>query len=218
MMKTYKEVYFRIETPMYYNNNGVGFKNQQDSESFHSKVLNIFLNDGWQLKEDKYKSNGGCNKITKDKQELYLHPQSFSGIVLEENISYIEQLLSDSNIFELRKTDIYEEVFDITDKEYLNILESKRQEIKLDIMEVYKTKRSNLYITNNMSQIKKVLDKYRIKRLSHYIGVYSSSNIDWQYIADIFEGLVNEKKIISAQTRNGVGYRTDKKLLKKMTA
>ena len=114
-MKTYKNVYFRINTPSYYNPNGVGFKNPEDSNKFHTETLNIFLNDNWTVKESKYKSCGGCVRVTKDKQELYLHPQSFSGVVLEDNIIYIEQLLSNNDLFKFERTDIYDDVFDITD-------------------------------------------------------------------------------------------------------
>lgn len=214
-MKTYKKVYFRIKTPLYSNPNGVGFSNDQDGQTFNTEALNIFLNDGWCLKNDKYKSNNVCYRVTKDKQELHLHPQTFSGVIIEENIPYIEQLLSGNKVFEHYHTDIYEEVFDITDEEYLNILKSKKKEIESDILEAYKTKRSNLYITSR-SPIEKVLNKYRIKRLTHHTGVYSSSNIDWQYITDVFEGLVNEQKIVIAKTRHGIGYRTDKKFLQKL--
>jgi len=217
-MKIYKNVYFRINTPSYYKPNGVGFKTPEDSNKFHTETLNIFLNDNWTVKESKYKSNGGCARVVKDKQELYLHPQSLSGVVLEDNIPYIEQLLSNNDLFKFERIDIYDDVFDITDEEYLNILKSKRNEIELDILEVYKTKRKNLYITGDINQNNKVLDKYRIKRLSHYTGVYSSSNIDWQYIVDVFESLISEKRIVTAQTRSGIGYRTDKKLLGKITA
>jgi len=208
-MKKYKRVYFRIHTQMYYNNHsyGVGFQNQQDRELFDITVTNIFLNDGWEIKKEKYKSSGSCTTVIKDKQELYLHPQSFSGVVLEENISYIENLISNSCIFKFEKTDIYEDVFDITDEEYLKILESKKEEIRNDLLEIYKTKRSNLYITS-YSPIDKIVSKYRISRLTHYVGVYSSSDIEWEFIINIFEDLKKDDMLISAKTRNGIGYRT----------
>lgn len=214
----YKQIYFRINTPSYYpkNQSWVGFNNQEDSQQFHNTALNLFLNDGWKLKEDGYKGAGSCDRIMKDKQELYLHPQSFSGVVLEENIPYIEQLINNSNVFKYERTDIYEDVFDITDEEYLSILESKKQYIEQDILETYKTKRSNLYITDTWSCLNRVLDKYRIKRLSHYIGVISSSNKDVQYIYEVFEKLVEQGEIIIASTKHGIGYRTKTKKDKKI--
>jgi hypothetical protein len=207
-MNNYKHVYFRIDTPSYYKvKYGVGFEDQNDSEAFDRAATNIFLNAGWQIKKEKY--NSGCTTVTKDKQELYLHPQNFSGVVKEENIPEVEALLSKSEMFRFEKTDIYEDIFDITDEEYINILESKETEITKDILEAYKTKRSNLYIPSS-TPLQNVLDKYRIKRLVHYVGVYSNDNIDWKYIENIFESLVTEGKIITAQTRYGTAYRTAK--------
>lgn len=215
-MKIYKNTYFRIETPIYYNSkHGVGFENDQDRVNFHNEALNIFLNDGWELKKERY--NGSCSRVIKDEQELYLHPQNFSGVVIEENIPYIEQLINNSNMFQLRWTDTYEEVFDITNEEYMNILKAKRTEIETDIIEAYKTKRSNLYITSS-SPISNVLNKYKIKRLINFSGDASSGNLDYKFIADIFEGLVCENKIVTAKTKSGTGYRTDKKFLQKVTA
>ena len=209
-MTKYKKVYFRIRTPMYYNpKHGVGFITPGDADLFHKSITELFLNDGWKIKKERINS-GYCNTIIKDKQELYLHPQSVSGVVVEENIPYIEQLLSSSNIFKFEKTDIYEDVFDITDEEYINILKSKQNEIEQDILAVYKTKRKNLYITDTWTPLNKVLDKYRIKRLSNYSGVISSSNIDVRYITEVFENLVKQNKIVTANTKHGIGYRTNK--------
>ena len=212
-MTNYKNVYFRIHTPMYYNPKyGVGFTTPGDADLFHKSITELFLNDGWKIKKERINISC-CNTITKDKQELYLHPQSVSGVVSEENIPHIEQLLSNSSIFKFEKTDIYEDVFDITDEEYINTLKSKQNEIEQDILAVYKTKRKNLYITDTWTPLNKVLDKYRIKRLSNYLGVISSSNIDVQYITELFENLVKQNKIVTAKTKYGLGYRTNKELL-----
>jgi len=211
-MSNYKKVYFRIRTPMYYNPEyGLGFSTPEDAMLFDKTIAELFLNDGWTVKEKKFKDS--CNRVVKKKQELYLHPQSVSGVVLEENIPHIEQLLSNSSIFEFKKTDIYEDVFDITDEEYMNILKSKQAEIEKDILIVYKTKRRNLYITDTWTPLNKVLDKYRIKRLSNYSSVISSNNIDFQYITELFEDLIKQNKIVTAKTKHGIGYRTNKELL-----
>lgn len=209
----YKKVYFRINTPMYYNSKyGVGWGSPEEGQLFDVTIKNIFIKDGWRIKENEI--SDGCTTVINCKQELYLHPQSISGVVLIESIPHIEDLLSNNDIFELERTDIYEDVFDITDDEYINLLKSKKEYIKQDILEACKTKRSNLYITDSWGVISNVTNKYRIKRLSNYIGVVSSDNIDIQYISELFESLVNKNKIITADTKHGIGYRTDKKFLK----
>lgn len=212
----YKRVYFRINTPSYYkNSHGVGFENQQAGEKFQEVATEIFLNDGWTIKQTKY--NSGCKTVTKDKQELYLHPQSFSGVILEDNIQYIENLISHNSLFKFERTDIYEEVFDLTDEEYIDLLKGKQSEIEFDLLKTCQTKRSNLYITNDWAVLDKVLNKYRIKRLSHYVGVYSSSNPDIKWMGEVFDKLVADGKIATAKCNSGTGYRTvdfdDKKIL-----
>ncbi len=211
----YKRVYFRINTPSY-RTNGIGFQDQ-DGKRFDDEAVQVFLNDGWDIKK-KRTDNGCCSTVTKDKQELYLHPDHFSGVVVEDIIPHIEQIIKGGSLFEPRWTDVYDEVFDITDEEYMELLQSKRTEIEQDLLEKFQTKRSNLYITSSWSIVDNVLSKYRIKRLTHYVGVYSSSNADCQFIAKIFDDLVNAGKIVTAQTKNGTGYRTNKKLLQKATA
>jgi hypothetical protein len=204
----YRHVYFRINTPSYYPKNryGVGFSTQEDAQMFQNKTTELFLNEGWEIKVKR--NNYGCNTITKTKQELYLHPQSISGVVAEEDISIIENILSKSTWFNLEKTDIYESVFDITDEAYLKILEDKRNFIEQDILEKYKTKRSNLYITDSYSPLLSVLKKYKIKRLSKYIGVVCSDDIDVEFMRRIFEDLIKRGEIITNRVKSGIGYRT----------
>lgn len=207
MKNVYKRVYFRINTPSYYNSSyGVGFGNENDRDLFHQTITELFLSDGWSIKEKRF--SGGCSTVQKDKQELYLHPQSISGVVSEVNILDIEDLLMSSNLFEFTKTDTYEDVYDITNDEYIEILESKKEDITNNILTAFKTKRRNLFITCSYSVLDKVLDKYRIKRLSHFIGVRTSSDIDVIWISNLFENLINEGKIITSPTRNGTGYRS----------
>lgn len=215
-MSNYRHVYFRINTSSYYNAKyGLGFDSEETTKQFKAEAANIFINDGWEVKKDKY--NSSCPTVIKDKQELYLHPQSFSGVVKEDNILYIENLLKNSNIFTFRNTDIYYECFDIADEEYLNILESKRIEIANDILESHKTKRSNLYRIG-YTCLDTVFKKYQIRRLSHHSASYSSNDIDWKYIEGVFNDLIKENKILTAQTKHGTGYRTAKEKELKATA
>jgi hypothetical protein len=205
-MNNYKHVYFRINTPSYYKAKyGVGFEDQNASEVFDKAATNIFLNTGWQIKKEKY--NGGCTGVIKDKQELYLHPQSFSGVVKGENIPEIEALLSNSEMFKFERTDIYEDLFDMTDEEYINMLKEKTKEIRNDILKTFKTKKSNLYITDTWTPLQNVLKNYRVKRISKIYGM-SSSDIDYLFMVELFENLINEGKIKTAQCQSGTGYRT----------
>jgi len=205
-MTNYKKVYFRINTPSYYKNKyGVGFESNEDGEIFQKSITELFLNDGWEIKKERF--NGGCNSVMKDKQELYLHPQSISGAVLEEDISKIENVLSNNGLFKFEKTDIYESLFDMTDEEYLEMLKSMSKEIKNSILKFFKTKKSNLYVIDTWGALQTVLNNYSVKRITKMFG-RSSSDLDYIFISEIFENLVNEGKIITAQCQSGKGYKT----------
>jgi len=204
----YKNVYFRISCPLYRGNWGIGFQSQENKELFYKTVTDLFLNDGWEIKNKKYLSSSGCPRVIKNKQELYLHPDQFSGVVIEDNIPYIEQLIKTCNLLSYRWTDTYNEVFDLTDEEYIDILKSKQADIEKDILNIYTTKRSNLYITDTWTPLNRVLNKYKIERLSHFVGVISSDDVDIQWINKVFKKLINEGKIVTAECRNSTGYRT----------
>jgi hypothetical protein len=128
-------------------------------------------------------------------------------VIAEENIQYIENLLSNSEIFKFERTDIYEDIFDLTDEEYLSMLNEKTKEMRNNILKTFKTKRSNLYITQTWTPLQNVLNTFKVKRISKIYG-NSSNDIDYLFISEIFDNLVNEGKIATAQCQSGTGYRT----------
>ncbi len=206
-MSNYHNVYFRINTPSYYGEHGVGFQTDEQKQEFYKEVTELFLNNGWLLKPREYSNS--CPIVINGKQELYLHPQSFSGIVFDDNIPTIEQVLSQSKLFHYHKIDIYEEVFDMSDSEYIEYLESRSQEIINTILEVYKTKRRNLYIAERLDY--KIAKKFSLKRIGTLSSNYFSGCIEDKFISKIFDSLMKQKLIVVANTRNGLGYRTAKK-------
>ena len=207
-MTKFKKVYFRINTPSYYKNkHGVGFENQESGDQFKEQITKLFLNDGWKIEDKKYSTSNSCNTVIKDKQSLYLHPQSLSGVILEKNILYIENLLSNSDLFKFERVDIYEDIYDLSDNDYLELLKSNQSEIEKEILEAYKTKRKNLYITDTWNPLQNILKNYKVERLKKYMGI-SSSDIDYKFMNELFESLAIQNKIVSAECKNGLGYRT----------
>jgi hypothetical protein len=95
----------------------------------------------------------------------------------------------------------------MSDEEYQKQLESKEQDIRKDLLEGFRTQRSNLYITESWKVVERVKEKYRIQRIQEHI-CRSSSNLEWEYVGNIFKKMVEEGKFITAETRNGKGYRT----------
>lgn len=205
-LKPYKSVYFRVKTPTYYpSTGGVGFSKEEEGIKFHNEAVNLFLKAGWEIKKKQY--NGRCNEVSLNKQYLYLHPQNFSGAILPENIEGIKYLINTAALFSCYHIDIYDDVYDLSDEEYLSVLEANKYDIQKSFLDLYKTKRKNLYITSDLTG--EIIQKHRIKRIVKDSNSYSSSDIDYIYFEKIFEELVEDGFILTSQTRNGIGYRTN---------
>jgi hypothetical protein len=196
----YKSVYFRINSSYEW---GKGFSNEELA-LFIEEVRELFLYNGWELKYET--SSNASDTFTKGKQELYCHPQSFSGAVIEEQIPVIEKMLKDFNgvSFRYKSTDIYETLFDYTPEQCLEILESKRNEIESELLGAYKTKRKNLFRQISFFDF---AHKFKIKTIDNHIGA-SSMDVNQGFVNEIFQTLLKTGKIQSAQTRNGVAYKT----------
>ena len=127
-------VYLRIQCRRY-DPAGTG---DTDLTAFKVESRRLFQELGWTVHEGE---NGVCDTVTKDWQDLYLHPTSFSGVLDEANIPSLQEKLSSTQSFRCYAVDCYEEYLDMSDTEYRNILESKRGEIAAFILEQYRTKR-----------------------------------------------------------------------------
>ena len=197
----YRNIYFRLEAGYKW---GSGM-DEKDSIAFHNELNQLFKDAGWAIKESKYNSH--CPEAVKDKNRLYLHPMDASGELQEDLIPEVEQILSKGTTFKHYHTDIYEILYDMSDKEYLKILEGQEKEIRKDILEGFKTKRSNLYIASSFTVIERVKEKYRIQRIQAHMG-RSSDNLEWKYVGELFNKMIEEGRFITAETKNGKGYRT----------
>ncbi len=197
----YKNVYFRLESGYQW---GKGM-DQNASDAFHNELNELFINAGWEIKEKEFSCS--CPEAFKDKNRLYLHPQSASGELQEDLIPEVEKILSKGTTFKHYKTDVYETLFNMSDEEYQKILEGQEKEIRKDLLEGFKTKRSNLFITSSWAVIERVKEKYHIQRIQQHLG-RSSDNLEWKYVGEIFNKMIEEGCFVTAETKNGKGFRT----------
>lgn len=192
----YIETYFRIQGPY----NVSGWESEESKRRFISEVHSLFRESGWEIQ--KGRSSGSSDSATRGKEELYLHPMSFSGVILESSISEIQKVLSSGRSFRCYQVDTYKTYCEMTDTEYLLKLREKREEMVADFLSLYKTKRRNLFITSNV--IDCMEKKYRIYR----VGEKSGDPILNGVLRNIFSTLVYRGDLIEGHTKNGVGYRT----------
>ena len=90
---SYRKVYFRIQTENYAS----GWSSDADRSAFKEESRRLFQELGWSLDPG---GNGVCDTVTKDRQDLYLHPTSFSGVMNEANIQSLQEQLSKARIFQ----------------------------------------------------------------------------------------------------------------------
>lgn len=206
-MGYYKDIHFRLESGYKW---GEGMP-QEQSESFHEEIKRLFVEAGWEIRGKKF--NSSCLEAWKGESRLYLHPMDASGEVEISLIKEVEQILSKGTTFKHYHTDDYRELFDMNDEDYKQWLENNKENIKRDLLESFKTPRSNLYIIDTSGVVQNVKEKYHINRLRNHIG-RSSSDMEWGYTTDILREMVNEGVFVTAETKNGTGYRTktDKEL------
>ena len=89
---SYREVYFRIRPECYSS----GGSSDADRAAFKEESRCLFRKLGWAVTLG---HNGGCDTVTKDRQDLYLHPSSFSGVLDEGNIQALQEQLSKARTF-----------------------------------------------------------------------------------------------------------------------
>lgn len=199
----YKKVYFRLDRNGY--DGRTGWKDESCDERFYGEIVSLFESDGW-INISERSGSGGCPEVKKGMQELYLHPQAASGIVMAEDIPHVECLLGTACSFRHYHTDIYEDYVDMTDEEYLLCLGEQRKAITKDIQERFRTKRRDLYITG-FDLLHGVNTKYRIKRAGKQ---KQSCDLETSFISDIFAELLSKGLIVSTKIRSRTGYRTAK--------
>ena len=194
----YRKVYFRIQIHTY--GYGSGWSSEADKAAFDSECRDLFQQLGWTLHPG---SNGVCDTVTKDRQDLYLHPFNFSGVMDEANIQPLQEQLSKGKTFQCYAVDCYEEYADLSDEEYRAALEAKREEITAFILEQCRTKRTNLYITAPVAlhfakhfEICRLCDRERHNAVGN------------RFMSELIDQLLQEGRLVSAETTHGAGIRT----------
>jgi len=200
IIKKYIKVYYRIECPAYCPYSG--YLSSEKKDAFQKESSQLFLDDGWTLVP--HTIFGAADTVTRGKEELYLHPQEFSGVVLEENIEAIHSLLMTAQTFSCYRVDFYKIYVDMPLEEHLKDLASQRDQIASDLLEAFRTSRRNLY-TDGRKELSSVSEKYSLNLIDCKNSPFPPGN---EVVREIFTGLVHQGKIIVRTTRYGVVYRT----------
>lgn len=195
---SYIKTHFRIRS--YYQSGGNW--TPDEAKAFEKESKSLFSSSGWTVFEGR--SSGVCSTARRGKEELYLHPMDFSGVIQEISIGEVERMLEVAKTFQCYHVDTYDIYHEMSDEEYLLHLREKQDEMQQDMLRLYETKRRNLFITSNEKIRETIKKKYRLHRLGEgyddpiFDGVFSNA----------FDMLVAKGKLIKANTKYGQGFRT----------
>ena len=192
----YRMVYLRVRC----NGCDPGASGGADLTAFKAESRRLFQDLVWTLREGR---SGVCDTVTKDRQELYLHPASFSGVLEETNIPLLREQLSDAHSFQCYAVDCYEEFLDLSDDDYQNMLESRCDEITAFILEQCRTKRSNLYIVDPVAD--RIAEHFEARRLC---DKERRNSVGRRFTPELVTQLLQEGRLVAAETDNGSGIRT----------
>ena len=192
----YRMVYLRTRT----NGYASGWSSEAGKAAFDQECRRLFQQLGWTLHTG---GNGICDTVTKNRQDLYLHPTSFSGVMDENNIQPLQEQMLTAQTFQCYAVDCYEEYADLNDEKYRAALEAKRGEITAFILEQCWTKRANLYITDPIAL--HFAEHFEICRLCDRDR---RSAVGKRFMSDLIRQLLQEGRMVSAETTHGQGIRT----------
>jgi hypothetical protein len=191
----YVKCYFRIEAGYKW---GKGMDDNLLKE-FNKELVEIFKPLGFKVKEPEFSN---CSiEVWRGAENLYCHPMNLSGEIKKENIKEIEIAIKNAKTFSFRCVDTYDEMLNYTTDEFILELTINRGIIEKDILEMFKTKRSNLYksispLWDYKTNIKFFRDDLDLKR------------IEREYINSIFETLRIGGQIKESQNKEMKIYRT----------
>ena len=188
----YANVYFRIDTIGFDTYKG-WFTEEKDNSLFHDEASEIIKSFGI-VESSGYGQNN---------EYLYAHPNDISGIVEKSKIKAIAEAINNSKSMKIRWVDIYEEYAIISDDDYMEILNSKREEMAKYIVEKCFTKRtSQFYLVRDIA--KGVQEKFKENRINAIEDV-NNFGMTHKYATDIIKQLVNDGYLIGV-AQNGYEY------------
>ena len=182
---TYREIGISIRSAY-----SQGWPDDASRLAFRTETRKLFRDAGWQVEEMPLDS-GHCDTVRNGKDALYLHPTVLSGVMQEDHIPELQQLLSSAATFRVLGIDLHMECFELTDEESRQRLEER-------------TKRRNLFRTGPVAA--RIGRQFAIRRLTDLerSGPYIAEG----YVGERIEQLIADGRLITAQTRYGQGLRT----------
>ena len=193
----YVRVYFRIETPSYHYEKG--FSSTEDRDSWNTEASNLISSLGI-MEDSGYKVDNGKEKCA----YLYAHPQNISGVVLKNDVQKIAEAISNMKRSSIRWVDLYETVYVISDNEYNEYLDRRKDEIRKALFEKSATTRTTKYYAA-FDVASHIAGMVRLNRLGLNDGKNYGSGQTIEYILSVVDEMITEGYLKYFE-RDGIKY------------
>ena len=180
----YVRVYFRIDTPSYHYERG--FSSTEDRDKWDTEASNLISSFGI-MEDSGYKVDNGKEKCA----YLYAHPQNISGVVLKNDVQKIAEAISNMKLSSIRWVDLYETVYVISDNEYQEYLDGRKDEIRKALFEKSATTRANKYCAA-FDVARHIAGMVRLNRLGLNDGKNYGSGQTIEYILSVADEMIEE--------------------------
>lgn len=177
----YVNVYFNIDTPTYDYRNGW---ETEERETWIKEASDLIASFG--IIE-------GCGYDSEQKKcaYLYAHPQQISGVILKNDVKKIAKAINNMKLSSIRWVDLHETVYVISDNEYNEYLNGRKDEIRKALFEKSATTRTTKYhaafdVARNIAGI------VRLNRLGHNDGKNYGSGQTIEYILKVADEMIEE--------------------------
>ena len=194
----YVSVYFRIDTPLY-DDCICDFKSDEDSEKWHAETSELIKSFGIM--------DGSRYDIERSKEKcayLYAHPQSISGVIRKNDVKRIAEAISKMELSSICWVDLYETVYVISDDEYEEYLNGRRDEIRKELFVKSVTTRTTKYY-NAFDIARSIADKFRLNRLGINDGKNYGGGQTIDYILNVADEMI-EEGLLKSFEQNGEKY------------
>lgn len=193
----YVIVYFRIDTPSYHYERG--FSSTEDRDSWDTEASNLISSFGI-MEDSGYNVDNGKEKCA----YLYAHPQNISGVVLKNDVQKIAEAISNMKLSSIRWVDLYETVYVISDNEYNEYLDGRKDEIRKALFEKSATTRANKYCAA-FDVARNIAGMVRLNRLGLNDGKNYGSGQTIEYILKVADEMI-EEGYLKYFERDGIKY------------
>lgn len=194
----YVSVYFRIDTPLY-DDCICDFKSDEDSEKWHAETSELIKSFGV-MDGSRYDTERSKEKCA----YLYAHPQNISGVIRKNDVKRIAEAISKMELSSIWSVDLYETVYVISDNEYEEYLNGKKEEIRKALFEESVTTRTTKYY-NAFDIARCLADKFRLNRLGINDGKNYGGGQTIDYILNVADEMI-EEGLLKSFEQNGEKY------------